>query len=58
MIHIEQREAALVRYHTAFDNALYTAIGEFNASNLNAERDDPRVVAVMTALQDACLELC
>ncbi|MDX2141372.1 MAG: hypothetical protein SF123_25020 [Chloroflexota bacterium] len=58
MTPIEQRESALVRYHAAFDNALYTAIGEFIASNLNAERDDPRVTYLMTVLQDACLELC
>jgi len=58
MTPIEQRESALVRYHAAFDNALYTAIGEFIASNLNAERNDARVVAMLTALQDASLELC
>lgn len=58
MTHIEQRESALGRYHAAFDNTLYTAIGEFIASNLNAERDDTRVVAMLTALQDASLELC
>jgi hypothetical protein len=58
MTHIEQRESALVRYHAAFDNVLYSAIAEFIASNLNAERDDPRVTEMMTLLQDACLELC
>jgi hypothetical protein len=58
MTPIEQRESALDRYHAAFDNALYTAIAEFITSNLNAERDDPRVIELMTALQDACLELC
>ncbi|MDX2137020.1 MAG: hypothetical protein SF123_02920 [Chloroflexota bacterium] len=58
MTHAEQRESALVRYNAAFDNALYTAIGEFIASNLNAERDDAGVVALLTALQDASLELC
>jgi hypothetical protein len=58
MTHAEQRESALVRYHTAFDNSPYTAIGEFIASNLNAERNDARVVALLTALQDASLELC
>ncbi|MBN8595830.1 MAG: hypothetical protein J0M33_29015 [Anaerolineae bacterium] len=54
----EQPASAFVRYNTAFDHTLYTTIGEFIASNLNAERDDPRVVALMTALQDASLELC
>ncbi|MBN8590633.1 MAG: hypothetical protein J0M33_02700 [Anaerolineae bacterium] len=57
MTPFEQHETALARYHSAFDSALYSAIGEFIASNLNAERDDVRVVALMTALQDACLEL-
>jgi hypothetical protein len=58
MTPIEQRESALARYHAAFDNALYSAIAECIASNLNAERDDPRVTELMTLLQDACLELC
>lgn len=58
MAHIEPHESALARYHAAFDNALYTATTEFIASDLNAERDDPRVTELMTVLQDVCLELC
>lgn len=58
MTYEQQHELALSRYHAGFDNRLYAAIGEFIASNLNAEGDDPRVVALMAALQNACLELC
>jgi hypothetical protein len=36
--------AAMQRYHARFDNARYRTIGEYAASNLNAERDDEAVV--------------
>jgi hypothetical protein len=50
--------AAMQRYHERFESALYNSIGEFVASNLNAERDDPRVVDLLVAVQDAAFELC
>jgi len=52
------RDAALQRYHENFDSQSYNAITEFLASNLYTERDDPRVIDGMVALQDACFEVC
>jgi hypothetical protein len=46
------------RYHDRFDNAHYTAIAEFVASNLNADRDDSRVVDILIGLQNAAFGLC
>jgi hypothetical protein len=46
------------RYHDRFDNARYTAIAEFVASNLNANRDEERVVDLLVAVQNAAFELC
>jgi len=50
--------AALQRYHDHFDSAQYNTIGEFLASNLNADRDDQRVVDALIAAQNAAFELC
>lgn len=50
--------AAMQRYHNLFDSTLYNTIGEFLASNLNADRDDQRVVDGMIAVQNAAFELC
>ena len=49
---------AMRRYHDRFDNDQYNAIGEFLASNLNADRDDQRVVDAMIAVQNTAFELC
>jgi hypothetical protein len=50
--------AAMQRYHDRFDSKLYSMMGEFIASNLNADRDDERVVALVVAAQNGGLELC
>lgn len=50
--------AAMQQYHDRFDNNQYNVIGEFLASNLNADRDDQRVVDGMIAVQNAAFELC
>lgn len=50
--------AAMQRYHDRFDNARYTAIAEFVASNLNANRDEERVIDLLVAVQNAAFELC
>ncbi|MBI5668428.1 hypothetical protein FBR02_06720 [Anaerolineae bacterium CFX9] len=50
--------AAMQQYHDRFDNAHYTAIAEFVASNLNADRDDERVIDLLVAVQNAAFELC
>lgn len=50
--------AAMQRYHDLFDSAQYNTIGEFLSSNLNADRDDQRVVDAMIAVQNAAFELC
>lgn len=49
---------AMQRYHDRFDNDQYNAIGEFLASNLNADRDDQRIIDGMIAVQNAAFELC
>jgi len=49
---------AMQRYHDRFDNDQYNAIGEFVASNLNADRNDERVVDLLVAVQNAVLDLC
>ncbi|MCK6580926.1 MAG: hypothetical protein L6Q98_22775 [Anaerolineae bacterium] len=49
---------AMQRYHDRFDNIRYTAIAEFVASNLNADRDEERVVDLLVAVQNAAFELC
>jgi hypothetical protein len=46
------------RYHERFDSALYNTIAEFLSSNFYAERDDPRVVDGLVAVQNAAFELC
>jgi hypothetical protein len=51
-------EAAMKRYHERFDSKLYNTMGEFIASNLNAERDEECVVALVVAAQNGGLELC
>ena len=43
---------------TALTIDQYNAIGEFLASNLNADRDDQRVVDGMIAVQNTAFELC
>lgn len=48
---------AMQRYHDRFDKHQYNAIGEFLSSNLNADRDDQRVVDGMIAVQNAAFEL-
>lgn len=50
--------AAWQRYHDCFDNDQYSAISEFLASNLNADRDDQRVVDRMIDVQNTAFELC
>lgn len=50
--------AATRRYHDRFDNKQYNTIGEFVASNLNADREDERVVNLLIAVQNAAFELC
>jgi hypothetical protein len=54
----DPKAAAMQQYHDRFDAAQYNAIGEFLASNLNAERDDERVVSLLVAAQNGGLELC
>lgn len=49
---------AMQRYHECFDSKLYNTMGEYIASNLNAERDDERVVSLVVAAQNGALELC
>ncbi len=49
---------AMRQYHDRFDNARYTAITEFITSNLNADRDEERVVDLLVAVQNVALELC
>ena len=49
---------AMQRYHDRFDSVKYNTVAEFLASNLNAERGDPRVIDGMLMLQEAALELC
>lgn len=49
---------AMQQYHDLFDSTRYNTIGEFLASNLNADRDDQRVVDGMIAVQNAAFELC
>jgi hypothetical protein len=50
--------AAMQRYHDRFDSKLYNTMGEYVASNLNAERDDERVVSLVVAAQNGALDLC
>lgn len=50
--------AAMQRYHDVFDSKQYNAVAEFLASNLKAERDDPRVADGMVMVQNAAFELC
>lgn len=54
----DPKATAMQRYHDRFDAAQYNAIGEFLASNLNADRDDSRVVDILIALQNAAFGLC
>jgi hypothetical protein len=58
MTHEEQCKFALARYHSAFDNALYSEMATFIASSLNADRDDDRVMNLLVAAQNAAFELC
>ena len=46
------------RYHDRFDSAQYNAIGEFLASNLNADREESRVVDILVALHRDCRIRC
>lgn len=46
------------RYHQHFDGQAYNTVAELLASNLNADRDDSRVVDAMILLQDAAFGLC
>lgn len=50
--------AAMQWYHARFDSTLYNTMGEYIASNLNADRDDERVVTLLVAAQNGGLELC
>ncbi|MDX2138855.1 MAG: hypothetical protein SF123_12245 [Chloroflexota bacterium] len=54
----DPKATAMQRYHDHFDAAQYNAIGEFLASNLNADRDESRVVDILIALQNTALSLC
>jgi hypothetical protein len=54
----DPKAAAMQRYHDRFDAAQYNAIGEFLASNLNADRDESRVVDILIALQNTAFGLC
>jgi len=54
----DPKATAMQRYHDLFDSVQYNIIGEFLASNLNADRDDQRVVDSMIAVQNAAFELC
>jgi hypothetical protein len=54
---IDPNATAMHRYHERFDSDLYDTIGEFIASNLNADRDDERVIALLVAAQNGGLEL-
>jgi hypothetical protein len=58
LITLDPNAAAMQRYHDHFDAAQYHTIGEFLASNLNADSDDERVVALLNAVQHAAFELC
>jgi len=49
---------ALQRYHDRFDSTQYNSIGEFLSSNLNADRDDKRLIDGMIMLQEVAFELC
>ncbi len=53
----DPQAAALQQYHARFDVAQYSAIGEFLASNLNANRDDARVVDLLIALQNTAFQI-
>ena len=50
--------AAMQRYHDRFDSKLYNTMGKYIASNLNADRDDERVVSLVVAAQNGALDLC
>lgn len=54
----QDTNAAMQRYHDVFDSAQYNAVAEFLASNLNADRDDQRVVDGMIIVQNVAFELC
>lgn len=49
---------AMQQYHQHFDGRAYNTVAELLASNLNADRDDSRVVDAMILLQDAAFGLC
>ncbi|MEO8391559.1 MAG: hypothetical protein ABI700_01070 [Chloroflexota bacterium] len=51
-------QAALGRYNEHFEAETYERIAGLLASNLSAERDDPRVTAALNLLIDLCLEVC
>ncbi|MBK9750795.1 MAG: hypothetical protein IPO91_29090 [Chloroflexi bacterium] len=52
------KAAAMQHYHDRFDAAQYNVVGEFLASNLNADRDESRVVDILIALQNMAFGLC
>ena len=54
----DPQSAAMQHYHLHFDAAKYNTVGELLASNLNADRDESRVVDLLVAVQNAALELC
>ncbi len=54
----DMKAAPMQRYHDRFDAAQYNAIGEFLASNLNADRDESRVVDILISLQNTAFGLC
>lgn len=54
----DPKATAMQRYHDHFDAAQYNAIGEFLASNLNADRDESRVVDILVGLQNTAFGLC
>jgi hypothetical protein len=49
---------AMQRYHQHFDVQAYNTVAELLASNLNADRDDSRVVDAMILLQNAAFGFC
>jgi hypothetical protein len=54
----DPKAIAMQQYHDHFDVAQYNAIGEFLASNLNADREESRVVDILIALPNSAFGLC
>ncbi len=52
------KAAAMQQYHDHFDTAQYNTIGEFLASNLKADRNDPLLIDILVAVQNMAFGLC